>query len=180
MVEKFERKIQEQYLAVQLAKTKSRDWVMENYLNTINLGQNTLGVQAAARRYFGKDVSELTISESAVIAAITQSPVSYTHLGSLYRCLCRNRSKVGCSCRQRCIRYKRTSADDNCTGQTTSCYFYLSPNRISIHENLPISSDIHLLQICYIYYMIHYNKAPPSCQLPIFTKMLQSSAMQKK
>ncbi len=73
-LEKIERKIQEQYLAVQLSKAKSKDWVLENYLNTINLGQNTLGVQAAARRYFGKDVSELTISESAVIAAITQSP----------------------------------------------------------------------------------------------------------
>lgn len=74
MAEKVERKIQEQYLAVQLSKVKSKDWVLENYLNTINLGQNTLGIQAASRRYFGKDVSELTISESAVIAAITQNP----------------------------------------------------------------------------------------------------------
>lgn len=73
-LESLERKLQEQYLAIQLSKVKSKDWVLENYLNTINLGQNTLGVQAAARRYFGKDVSELTISESAVIAAITQSP----------------------------------------------------------------------------------------------------------
>lgn len=73
-IESLERKIQEQYLAVQLSKTKSKDWVLENYLNTINLGQNTLGIQAASRRYFGKDVSELTISESAVIAAITQNP----------------------------------------------------------------------------------------------------------
>lgn len=74
LAEKLERKIQEQYLAVELSKTKSKDWVLENYLNTINLGQNTLGVQAAAKRYFGKDVSNLTISESAVIAAITQNP----------------------------------------------------------------------------------------------------------
>ena len=73
-IESLQRKIQEQYLAVQLSKIRSKDWVLENYLNTINLGQNTLGVQAAARRYFGKDVSDLTISESAVIAAITQSP----------------------------------------------------------------------------------------------------------
>lgn len=50
---------------------------MENYLNTINLGQNTLGVQAASRRYFGKDVSELTLSECAVIAGITQNPSKY-------------------------------------------------------------------------------------------------------
>ncbi len=73
-IESLERKIQEQYLAMELSKTKSKDWVLENYLNTINLGQNTLGIQAASRRYFGKDVSDLTISESAVIAAITQNP----------------------------------------------------------------------------------------------------------
>lgn len=47
---------------------------MEAYLNTINLGQNCLGVQSAAKRYFNKDVSKLTLSESAVIAGITQSP----------------------------------------------------------------------------------------------------------
>lgn len=50
---------------------------MENYLNTINLGQNTLGVQAAAKRYFNKDVSELNLAECAVIAAITQNPSKY-------------------------------------------------------------------------------------------------------
>lgn len=72
--EKLERKLQEQYLAVQLEKKVSKDWILENYLNTINLGQNTLGVQAASRRYFNKDVSELTLSECAVIAAITQNP----------------------------------------------------------------------------------------------------------
>lgn len=72
--EKVERKIQEQYLAIELSKVKSKEWVLENYLNTINLGQNTLGVQAASRRYFGKDVSNLTLSESAVIAAITKNP----------------------------------------------------------------------------------------------------------
>lgn len=71
------RKIQEQYLALELEREVSKDWIMENYLNTINLGQNTLGVQAAATRYFGKDVSELTLSECAVIAAITQNPSAY-------------------------------------------------------------------------------------------------------
>lgn len=50
--------------------------ILENYLNTINLGQNTLGVQAASYRYFGKPVSELTLSESACIAGITKSPTS--------------------------------------------------------------------------------------------------------
>ncbi len=76
-VEKIQRKIQEQYLAIELSKVKSKEWVLENYLNTINLGQNTLGVQAASRRYFGKDVSELTLSEGAVIAGITKNPSAY-------------------------------------------------------------------------------------------------------
>ncbi|MBE5902214.1 MAG: PBP1A family penicillin-binding protein [Lachnospiraceae bacterium] len=73
--EKIKRKLQEQYLAVQLEKkVKSKDWILENYLNSINLGQNTLGVQAASLRYFNKKVSELTLSECAVLAAITKNP----------------------------------------------------------------------------------------------------------
>ncbi|MCI5622069.1 MAG: penicillin-binding protein [Lachnospiraceae bacterium] len=75
--DKIERKLQEQYLAIQLEKRESKDWILENYLNTINLGQNTLGVQAASKRYFNKDVSELNLSECAVIAAITKSPYGY-------------------------------------------------------------------------------------------------------
>lgn len=76
-LDKLERKIQEQYLALKLEKQMSKNEIMENYLNTINLGQNTLGVQAASKRYFNKDVSQLTLSECSVIAAITQSPSYY-------------------------------------------------------------------------------------------------------
>ena len=72
--DKLQRKLQEQFLAVSIEKQMSKDEIMEAYLNTINLGQNCLGVQSAAKRYFNKDVSELTLSESAVIAGITQSP----------------------------------------------------------------------------------------------------------
>ena len=77
MLDKIERKLQEQYLAIQLEKVMSKTEILESYLNTINLGQNCLGVQAAANRYFGKSVSELDISEAAVIAAITKSPSGY-------------------------------------------------------------------------------------------------------
>ena len=72
--DKVERKLQEQYIALQIEKQMTKDEILEAYMNTINLGQNSLGVQAAAKRYFGKDVSKLTLSESAVIAGITQSP----------------------------------------------------------------------------------------------------------
>lgn len=75
MAEKIERKLQEQYLAIKLEQDiMTKDEILEAYLNTINLGQNTLGIQAAANRYFGKDVAQLTISEAAVIAGITKNP----------------------------------------------------------------------------------------------------------
>ena len=74
---KLKRKIQEQYLAVRLEQEMDKDEILENYMNTINLGQNTLGVQAASRRYFGKSVWDLNLSECAVIAAITQNPSRY-------------------------------------------------------------------------------------------------------
>ncbi len=75
--ESIKRKIQEQYLAIQLEKTMSKEDILLNYMNTINLGSNTLGVQAASLRYFNKPVSDLTLSECAVIAGITQNPSKY-------------------------------------------------------------------------------------------------------
>ena len=74
LLEKVQRKFQEQYLALEITKKLSKEEILLRYMNTINLGQNTLGVQAASLRYFNKDVSELTLSECAVIAAITQNP----------------------------------------------------------------------------------------------------------
>ena len=78
--EKLERKLQEQYLAVQLEKVMDKKIIMKNYLNTINLGNNTLGVMAAAKRYFDKEVSDLTLSECTVIAGITQNPSKFNPL----------------------------------------------------------------------------------------------------
>ena len=75
--EKIKRKIQEQYLAIEISKSLSKDQILEYYMNSINLGQNTLGVQAASQRYFNKSCSDLTLSECAVIAAITQNPSKY-------------------------------------------------------------------------------------------------------
>ena len=75
--ERLKRKIQEQYLALELEKVMDKDSILINYMNTINLGQNTLGVQAASMRYFNKSVSDLNLSECAVIAGITQNPSRY-------------------------------------------------------------------------------------------------------
>lgn len=76
-LERFTRKIQEQYLAVQVEKKTDKDTILENYLNTINLGAGSYGVQAAARQYFDKDVWDLNLSECVTLAGITQNPTKF-------------------------------------------------------------------------------------------------------
>ncbi|MBR2528103.1 MAG: transglycosylase domain-containing protein [Blautia sp.] len=78
LVESFTRKLQEQYLAVQIEKKiQDKNVILENYLNTINLGAGAYGVQAASRQYFNKDVWKLNLSECAVLAGITQNPTQF-------------------------------------------------------------------------------------------------------
>ncbi len=80
---RLERKLQEQYLAVkleqssQMSKEETKKWILTNYLNSINLGNNTLGVKTAARRYFDKELGELSLEECSVLAAITSNPSRY-------------------------------------------------------------------------------------------------------
>ena len=77
MIKMIKRKLQEQYLALEISKWYDKDEILLRYMNVINLGQNTLGVESASQRYFGKSCSELTLSECAVIASITQNPTKY-------------------------------------------------------------------------------------------------------
>ena len=76
-VERIKRKLQEQYLAIELEKSMSKDTILLNYLNTINLGHGTLGVEAASQRYFDKSCNELSVSECAVLASIPQNPTQF-------------------------------------------------------------------------------------------------------
>ena len=76
-MQRLTRKVQEQYLAIELEKRYSKKQIMEYYLNTIYLGQGVSGVEAAANRYFNKSVMDLTLSEIAMIAGITQNPYGY-------------------------------------------------------------------------------------------------------
>ena len=73
-LQKLRRKIQEQFLAIEVEKRLNKDQIIEGYLNTINLGYNSLGIQTASKRYFNKDVRDLTVSEATVLAAIPQNP----------------------------------------------------------------------------------------------------------
>lgn len=73
----IQRKIQEIMQALDLEKRRSKQEIMEMYLNTIYLSQGQYGVQAAANEYFGKDVIDLTLVECAAIASITQYPTKW-------------------------------------------------------------------------------------------------------
>lgn len=77
-MDSLKRKIQEQYLAIELEKQIDKKDILELYLNAIYLGSGSNGVQTASETYFGKEnLNELTLSECAVIAAITQSPTAF-------------------------------------------------------------------------------------------------------
>jgi membrane peptidoglycan carboxypeptidase len=71
------RKAKELLIAVKIDNEKSKDEILADYLNTIYFGRNADGIQTAARAYFGKDVSKLTISEGALLATVIRGPSFY-------------------------------------------------------------------------------------------------------
>ena len=73
----IERKVREAYIAIKMEDMYSKDEILMMYLNTIYLGYNSYGVQTAADRYFGKDVSQLDLAECAVLAGLTNNPSIY-------------------------------------------------------------------------------------------------------
>ena len=70
-------KAREAIMAIKIAQTESKDEVLCNYMNTIYLGRNSYGIQAAAKAYFNKDAKDLTLSEAAMIAGIIPSPSTW-------------------------------------------------------------------------------------------------------
>lgn len=77
-VRSYKRKIQEAYLAVELENTVEKDDILEAYMNDVYLGESNYGMKAAANDYFGKELSELSIRECAMLAGLVQQP-SYTN-----------------------------------------------------------------------------------------------------
>lgn len=73
----IKRKIIEAYYTIILEKNLTKEQIMEAYLNTINFGYNSNGVQAASQAYFSKDVKDLTIAQCAALAALPQAPSHY-------------------------------------------------------------------------------------------------------
>lgn len=76
------RKAREALIAVKLDRTRSKDEILEGYLNTVYFGRGAAGVQAAARNYFGVDAADLTVSQGAALASVINIPSYYEKAGS--------------------------------------------------------------------------------------------------
>lgn len=73
----IQRKVKELVISLKLENALSKDQILENYLNTIYFGRGSYGVQTASQQYFNRNVNQLSISQSAVIASILRSPGLY-------------------------------------------------------------------------------------------------------
>lgn len=74
----YKRKIQELFLAIQVERHYTKDEIFEMYLNWNYFGEGAFGIQAAANTYFGKEVSDLTLEEAALLAGLLQAPSAYS------------------------------------------------------------------------------------------------------
>jgi len=73
----YKRKFQEMWLSYKMEKILTKPEILELYLNRVDLGQRTYGVEAAAQRYFGKSATQVTLAEAAVLAALPKAPHTY-------------------------------------------------------------------------------------------------------
>lgn len=72
------RKVKEVITAIQIERTYTKDEILEMYLNTVHFGHGTYGVEAATKRFFGKESNELTVDESALLVGLLPAPASYS------------------------------------------------------------------------------------------------------
>ncbi len=74
----LDRKLKEAFLALQLERRYSKDRILEMYLNQVYFGHGAYGVEAAARTYFGKSVTDLSLPEAALLAGLPRAPTLYS------------------------------------------------------------------------------------------------------
>lgn len=129
---RFIRKFQEQYLAMELDREISKEDILSSYLNSINLGQNCLGVQVASQRYFRKDVSELTLSECAALAGIPQNPYRYNPITFPENNAIRRLSVLNHMEEQG---YITTEEKEEALADTDALYARIAENNLVIKEN---------------------------------------------
>ena len=72
----YKRKLEEVFLAIEIEKKFTKDEILEMYLNQVYFGSGAWGVQNASKKYFGKDVEDVTLSEAAMLAGIVNRPTA--------------------------------------------------------------------------------------------------------
>ncbi len=85
----FKRKLREMYIATKMEEMYDKDEILLMYLNTINYGSGSYGIEAAAERYFSKHANELTLAEAATLVGIPQSPTYNNPIDHAENCLAR-------------------------------------------------------------------------------------------
>ena len=124
----FERKVREAKLAEELENERSKEWILEQYLNAVPYGtlggQTALGVQAASRMYFGKPAWRLEIHEAALLAGLPQAPSLYSPARSPDAAIARRNQVIRKMEEQRYITPEQSrDAQDRKLGLEVSRYF---------------------------------------------------------
>ena len=104
------RKIKELMLSIQVDRRYSKDQILEMYLNDVGYGGTAVGVQAAAQSYFNKDVKNLNLAESALLAGLPQSPTTYSPFGGNDYYLARTKNVLSAMVRDGYINQKQAEA----------------------------------------------------------------------
>ena len=82
-------------MAIRLEQILSKDDILEMYLNQVYWGHNNYGVQTAARSYFNKSASQLTLAESAMMAGLIQAPEQYSPFVSMKKAKFQQKTVLG-------------------------------------------------------------------------------------
>ncbi len=137
----YKRKLQEAYLAMQLETRYTKAQILESYLNTIFLGGSYYGIKVAANGYFGKELSQLTLRECAMLAGLTRSPNYYNPRANFYT----RRSADGSSASITNNRtdYVLRKMYENGMISLREYQTALNPDTAQVLEKSPASTDIY-------------------------------------
>jgi penicillin-binding protein 1A len=76
----FKRKLKEACLAIELSRARSKDWILQQYMNQVYYGNHAYGIEAAAQTYFSERARDLTLRQAALLAGLPQAPSTYDPL----------------------------------------------------------------------------------------------------
>ena len=136
----YKRKLQEAYLAMELETRYTKEQILESYLNTIFLGGSYYGVKVAAYGYFGKELSQLTLRECAMLAGMTRSPNYYNPRRNFYQSAEGSKSAEITNNR---TDYVLRQMRENSLISTQEYYAALDTSTAYVLETSPATTDIY-------------------------------------